>query len=74
MTAGARHDHPDLIQISIEPRWTHDGHQGEIEIEEREVAGMTEAERQAYIEKQVEIYVNEECPWGWSESEAGGTS
>ena len=53
------------ISVAIEPRWTYDRHQGEIEIEEREVAGMTPEQRDAYINVVAADYVNEECPWGW---------
>jgi hypothetical protein len=60
-----------VIKIMIEPRWTRDIHEGEIDITERELAGKSPEQREAYIHKQAEMYVSEECPWGWRIDDEG---
>jgi hypothetical protein len=59
------------IQVNIEPCWTASHDSTVIQVEADELEGLDAGERTAVIGKLVEDYVNERCPWGWTEV-AGG--
>lgn len=55
------------IRYTIEPRWTHQTHSGEVKIDDEDLEGLSQRERDRQIEAVVAEAVNEDTPWGWEE-------
>jgi hypothetical protein len=55
------------IKYTIEPSWTIHGYEGEIEIDDEDLEGLSPKERAGHITSVVEDVVNDTCPWGWEE-------
>lgn len=55
------------IRYTIEPGWTHAAYSAEIEIDDEDLDGLSEQEREKAIEECVADAVNNDAPWGWEE-------
>lgn len=55
-----------MIKFTIEG-WTHRSYEDEIEIPDKELEGLSPAEREKHIGAVVEDAVNNVVSWGWEE-------
>lgn len=56
-------------KYTIEPSWTHQTHSDVVEIDDEELEGLSDSEREKHITDVITDVVNDNCPWGWEEVE-----
>ncbi|MCW2929882.1 MAG: hypothetical protein JWM19_844 [Actinomycetia bacterium] len=57
------------IAVTIEPPARNGSYTEILEVPGAEMAGLSPQEREKYLTKAAEDYVNQECSWGWEEVE-----